>query len=106
MNRKKSKELREKSSFLFNRFEPELSKTKFSFYFPGNISHFLWLYQTSEFIQCDEELAKKMEKKYRLYQNDGQIDLVLEPMRNIVSGFKKYQKRSWLAGGTLLGIGY
>jgi hypothetical protein len=78
-------------------------KDKFFFYFPRNVSHFLWLYATSEFLECDRTLAYNMEKKYHLHQNMQQFDLTILPMRNIVHGLNKLEKHYWLAGGTLLG---
>lgn len=88
---------------LLNRTELSPIKNKFSFSFPRNISHFLWLYNVSEFIQCNRILANEMENKYRLYQNDSQLNLTIAPMRNIAYGLNQLEKHYWLAGGTLLG---
>jgi hypothetical protein len=78
-------------------------KTKFSFLLPRNISHFLWLYNTSEFISCNRNLADEMKTEYHLYQNITQVNLTIPSMRNIVWGLNKFEKHYWLAGGTLLG---
>ncbi len=89
---------------IFDRIETEFIKTKYSFLCPRNISHFLWLYNTSEFIPCNENLSEQMKNEYRLYQNTSQVDLIIPSMRNIISGLNKLEKHYWLAGGTLLGI--
>ncbi len=88
---------------MLHRIETELMKRKFSFSFPRNISHFLWLYNTSEFLPCNRDLADEMENEYDLYQNASQVNLTIPSMRNIVSGLNKLEKHYWLAGGTLLG---
>ncbi len=78
-------------------------KDKFSFSFPRNVSHFLWLYNTSEFLECNRILANQMENKYYLYQNISQLNLTTLPMRNIAYALNQLEKHYWLAGGTLLG---
>jgi hypothetical protein len=83
--------------------EVNLMNDKYLFSFPRNVSHFLWLYKTSEFLQCDQILANQMKTKYALYQNITQLNLTILPMRNIVEALNKYEKRYWLAAGTLLG---
>ncbi len=75
----------------------------YSFFYPRNVSHFLWLYQTSEFRHCNRTLADQMERKFHLYQNISQLNFTVKPMRNVAYGLDKLQKRYWLAGGTLLG---
>lgn len=86
-----------------NSFEKQIHRNQFLFYVPENISHFLWLYQTSQFISCNQKLAGIMEEKYQLYQNDKQFDLAIWPLRYIVMSLNKMEKHYWLAGGTLLG---
>ncbi len=76
---------------------------KYFFSFPRNVSHFLWLYKTSEFLQCNQELANEMKNKYYLSQRSKQFDLTIPALRNIVYGLDKLEKHYWLAGGTLLG---
>lgn len=83
--------------------ESDFIKDKLPFSFPRNVSHFLWLYNTSEFIECNRNLANEMENKYHLYQNATQLNLTITPMRNIADGLNKFEKHHWLAGGTLLG---
>jgi hypothetical protein len=78
-------------------------KDKFSFSFPRNVSHFLWLYNTSEFLECNRTLANQMENEYYLYQNISQLNLTILPMRNIAYALNQLEKHYWLAGGTLLG---
>jgi hypothetical protein len=78
-------------------------KDKFSFSFPRNVSHFLWLYNTSEFLECNRILANQMENKYYLYQNISQLNLTILPMRTIAYALNQLEKHYWLAGGTLLG---
>lgn len=73
------------------------------FFYPQDFSHFLWLYETSEFIHCNQTLAIEMEQKYNLYQNDSQLQLAVKPMKNVAQGLDKLEKHYWLAGGTLLG---
>ncbi|CAF1098910.1 unnamed protein product [Adineta steineri] len=82
-------------------FESKLVENKFSF--PRNVSHFLWLYNTSEFLECNQNLANHMENKYNLYQNKSQLNLTILPMRTIVNALNNLEKHHWLAGGTLLG---
>ncbi|CAF0913256.1 unnamed protein product [Rotaria sordida] len=83
--------------------ELEFMKDKFSFAYPRNVSHFLWLYNTSEFLECNRNLANQMEKKFSIYQNSSQVNLTILPMRNIANILNKLEKHYWLAGGTLLG---
>ncbi|CAF0894997.1 unnamed protein product [Rotaria sp. Silwood1] len=83
--------------------ELQFVKDKFSFAYPRNVSHFLWLYDTSEFLECNRTLADQMEKEFYLYQNARQVNLTILPMRNIVYILNKLKKHYWLAGGTLLG---
>ncbi|CAF1384791.1 unnamed protein product, partial [Didymodactylos carnosus] len=52
---------------------------------------------------CNTELASIMENKYKLYQNDSQLNLTVIPMRGIGKGLDDLEKHYWLAGGTLLG---
>ncbi|CAF3379709.1 unnamed protein product [Rotaria sp. Silwood1] len=86
--------------------ELQFVKDKFSFAYPRNVSHFLWLYDTSEFLECNRTLADQMEKEFYLYQNARQVNLTILPMRNIVYILNKLKKHYWLAGGTLLGKKY
>ena len=74
-----------------------------SFFYPRNVSHFLWLYGTSEFLHCNRTLANQMENEFHLYQNASQYNLTSLPMRNIAYALNKLEKHYWLAGGTLLG---
>jgi len=83
--------------------EEDYMKNKFSFSFPRNVSHFLWLYNTSEFLECNRVLADQMENEYHLYPNAIQFNLTIVAMRNVADGLTKLEKRYWLAGGTLLG---
>ncbi|UJR10626.1 hypothetical protein I4U23_014823 [Adineta vaga] len=78
-------------------------RREFLFTFPQNISHFLWLYNTSEFLQCNQTLANEMKMKYHLYQNISQLNLTILPMKTISNALTKFEKHYWLAGGTLLG---
>lgn len=73
------------------------------FFYPQDFSHFLWLYETSEFLHCNQTLAIEMEQKYKLYQNASQLKLTVVPMRTVAAGLDKLEKHYWLAGGTLLG---
>ena len=73
------------------------------FFYPRNISHFLWLYKTSEFLHCNRTLADQMESEYHLYQNANQLNLTVKPMRHVTASLDRLEKRYWLAGGTLLG---
>lgn len=74
-----------------------------NFSYPNNVSHFLWLYQTSKFLSCDQNLANRMKNEYKLYQNENQQNLTVEPMKYIAQSLDLLEKRYWLAGGTLLG---
>ena len=73
------------------------------FSYPRNVTHFLWLYETSEFLYCNRSLADQMESQFHLYQNDSLFNTTVLPMRNIARSLDKLEKRYWLAGGTLLG---
>lgn len=44
-----------------------------------------------------------MENEYKLYQNENQQNLTVEPMKYIAKSLDLLEKRYWLAGGTLLG---
>lgn len=100
---KYQEKFKRKRLIIFFSVTTEIFKNKVSFYYPQNVSHFLWLYQTSEFLDCDRTLADEMEKKFNLYQNSSLIKLTLKPMRSIVSILNRLEKHNWLAGGTLLG---
>ncbi|UJR35253.1 hypothetical protein I4U23_028017 [Adineta vaga] len=82
-------------------FETELHE--YLFYYPRNVSHFLWLYNSSEFIRCDRKLAERMKKQYHIHESVSQLSLVLKPMVSIGQGLDQLQKHYWIAGGTLLG---
>ena len=77
--------------------------TNGNFYYPRNVSHFLWLYQSSKFLSCNRLLADRMVKQYQLHQNADQWNLTVEPMRYIAQSLDTLEKHYWLAGGTLLG---
>ncbi|CAF0892593.1 unnamed protein product [Rotaria sordida] len=81
----------------------EVNVHEYSFFYPQNVSHFLWLYQTSKFLHCNRVLADEMEDQFHLYQNASQLNLTVTPMRNIAYGLNELEKHYWLAGGTLLG---
>ncbi|CAF4156157.1 unnamed protein product [Adineta steineri] len=76
---------------------------EYLFYYPRNVSHFLWLYKTSEFLYCNRELADKMENEFHLYQNRSRFNLTFMPTIYIASVLDKLEKHYWLAGGALLG---
>ncbi|CAF4273546.1 unnamed protein product, partial [Adineta steineri] len=76
---------------------------EYLFYYPRNVSHFLWLYKTSEFLYCNRELADKMENEFHLRQNITQLQLSITPMKNVAYALDKLEKHYWLAGGALLG---
>ncbi len=84
----------------------ETNLHNYSFFYPRNVSHFLWLYETSKFLHCNRSLMNQMENEFHLYQNASQLDFTVIPMRNIAYGLDKLEKRYWLAGGTLLGNGF
>ena len=77
--------------------------TNGKFYYPSNVTHFLWLYQSSKFLSCNRVLADRMVKQYQLHQDGNQWNLTVEPMRYIAQSLDTLEKRYWLAGGTLLG---
>ncbi len=81
----------------------ETALHEYSFFYPRNISHFLWLYKTSEFLLCNRTLADQMENEFHLYQNASQLNYTVIPIKNIAYGLDKLEKHYWLAGGTLLG---
>ncbi|CAF0987460.1 unnamed protein product [Rotaria sordida] len=81
----------------------EVNVHEYSFFYPQNVSHFLWLYQTSKFLHCNRVLADEMEDQFHLYQNASQLNLTVTPMKNIAYGLNELEKHYWLAGGTLLG---
>ncbi|CAF1633587.1 unnamed protein product, partial [Adineta ricciae] len=83
--------------------EAKFRRRKYRFSSPQNASHFLWLYNISQFIECNHALAKEMETNYHLYQNTSQLDLTIRPMRMISNALNQFEKHHWLAGGTLLG---
>ena len=89
---------------LSSRTETNVINDSLAFVYPRNVSHFLWLYETSEFLECNQTMAYQMETEFNLHQNATQLDLTVKPMRDIVSGLDRLHKRYWLAGGTLLGI--
>ncbi|CAF3462449.1 unnamed protein product [Rotaria socialis] len=81
----------------------EIAVHEYSFFYPRDVSHFLWLYETSKFLHCNQVLANRMENEFHLYQNASQLNLTAVPMRNIAYALNKLKKHYWLAGGTLLG---
>lgn len=81
----------------------EYAGDDYHFFYPKNVSHYLWLYKTSKFIHCDRLLAERMENEYQLYQKPSQLKLSVVPMQNIVKKLNGLEKHYWLAGGTLLG---
>ncbi|CAF1246082.1 unnamed protein product [Adineta ricciae] len=81
----------------------ESESYEYLFYYPRNVPHFLWLYETSEFLHCNRQLADQMENDLHIYQNTSQLNITVVPMKNIAFALDKLQKRYWLAGGTLLG---
>ncbi|CAF1348610.1 unnamed protein product [Adineta ricciae] len=82
-------------------FETELHE--YLFYYPRNVSHFLWLYDSSEFIHCNRRLASRMKKKYNIHESMSQLSLIVKPMVHIGQSLNQLQKHYWIAGGTLLG---
>lgn len=88
---------------MFYSAELQFINDRFLFSYPQDVSHFLWLYNISEFVDCDHNLANEMKNKYGLYQNKSQMNLVTLPMRTINTILNKLEKHYWLAGGTLLG---
>ncbi|CAF0848342.1 unnamed protein product [Adineta steineri] len=76
---------------------------EYLFYYPRNVSHFLWLYKTCEFLYCNRELADKMENEFHLRQNITQLQISITPMKNVAYALDKLEKHYWLAGGALLG---
>jgi hypothetical protein len=87
--------------FLISSVKTALYENIFSY--PRNVSHYLWLYKTSEFLHCNRTLSDEMENKFHLYQNLSQLNLTVTPMRNVGYALDTLEKRYWLAGGTLLG---
>ena len=85
------------------RYELDYLDDEHDFFYPRNVSHFLWLYDKSKFISCDRTLADQMENKFNLTQKPSQWNLTVNPMRNIVGILNTLEKNYWLAGGTLLG---
>ncbi|CAF0764509.1 unnamed protein product [Rotaria sp. Silwood1] len=81
----------------------EINVHEYSFFYPRNVSHFLWLYQTSKFLHCNRILADEMENQFNLHQNASQLNLTVTPMKHIAFALNKLEKHYWLAGGTLLG---
>jgi hypothetical protein len=73
------------------------------FYYPSNVTHFLWTYVTSKFLNCDRDLADQMERRFNLYQKTAQLNITVRPMVHIAQTLNSLEKRYWLAGGTLLG---
>jgi hypothetical protein len=86
---------------VYNSVESELHE--YLFYYPRNVSHFLWLYETSEYLYCNRALANRMENEFDLRQNASQLNTSVKPMRHITGALDNMEKRYWLAGGTLLG---
>ncbi len=56
---------------------------EYLFYYPQNVSHFLWLYNTSAFLQCNRRLANQMKNDFHLRQSTSQLNMIIKPMRNI-----------------------
>lgn len=83
--------------------ETEYAGDHYGFFYPKNVTHFLWLYKTSKFLHCNRQLADQMEMKYNLKQRTSQLKLSVVPMQNIAKKLKTLEKNYWLAGGTLLG---
>lgn len=92
------------SFFHFFSSETEYAGDHYGFFYPKNVSHFLWLYKTSKFLHCNRQLADQMETKYNLKQRTSQLKLSVVPMQNIAKKLNLLEKNYWLAGGTLLGL--
>ena len=90
------------SCFVVSSIDTEFHESLF--YHPRNVSHFLWLYETSEFLHCNRALAKRMENKYRLYQNGTKYNTIVEPILHVIHTLDRLEKRYLLAGGALLGM--
>ena len=73
-----------------------------NFNLPVNIKKFLFDYEHSRFIECNEVMAKaNLNNNYQ--QNLTQLKLIQPSLQYIVQFLESINKHYWLSGGTLLG---
>ncbi len=71
-------------------------------YIPKDLQDFLFDYEHSSFLECDEKLAKSLlSSDYK--QNDQLNELISSDLLYLTSSLEAIHKRYWLAAGTLLG---
>ena len=72
---------------------------------PENIKRYLYDYDHSKFIECDQELAKNISSLYDgvLKQNDTMNKKLMPCMVKLVQTLEGMYKNYWLTSGTILG---
>ncbi len=84
---------------LINSFSTILEGTVF---IPGDLERFLFDYEHSGFLECDEKLAKSL--VHADYKQDPTLNkMISNDLAYLTNFFETLHKRYWLAGGTLLG---
>ena len=75
-----------------------------TFNIPLNVRKFLFDYEHSAFIECNEDLAKKTLSTYfNYFQNPSKNEFVSHEMKHITDSLENLYKDYWLSDGTLLG---
>jgi phosphorylcholine metabolism protein LicD len=75
------------------------------FFVPSNLDKFLFEYEHSAFLECNQKMAKSNLEKYgKSYaQNESRNKMISPVMQHISRKLESLGKHYWLAGGTLLG---
>jgi phosphorylcholine metabolism protein LicD len=73
------------------------------FLIPARIKSFLFDYDHSIFVECDQNLSIYNENCFQIRQNQQKNEIMLNSIAYISNSFESLSKHYWLAGGTLLG---
>jgi hypothetical protein len=99
-----------KESFFFSpSFDREKKFNGYSWYnAPKNVTHFLYEYEFSEFIECSHGLLLRNKEVFgdNYGYNKTVNDKIMPPLLNVVGLLDDLEKHYWLAGGTVLGCFY
>jgi hypothetical protein len=72
---------------------------------PSNIKQFLYNYENSKFIECNQDLVQINKfRKEKYEQNMTKNEVMMSSLKYVTRFLEDNQKHYWLFGGTLLGI--
>ena len=93
--------------YIYQRFEikslRDQNKNKYNI--PNKLPNFLFDYNHSRFVECNRELAVAT-LSLNFTQNKTLNNRINSNVNYFQTSLLDLKKRYWLAGGTLLGIGY